>query len=272
VTVYLDTTPPTTSITSPVAGARLSGLVTVTADAADDFAVSAVEFYRDGTMLLGTVQSRPYSIPWETGTAFDGTYTLTSKAYDAAGHSMTSAPVTVTVNNLPAPVVTAVYDAALGAPRCSGAASSCSTGTLVDGRGPSELHASNTIGPACPDGIAGTYHSDESLDQIVVSTMDGRALAAGKQVRIDVTVWAYLSYWTDLLDLYYAADAHNPTWQYLGTLSPSRAFAQTLWMTHVLPSGPLQAIRGVFRFNSTLAPCGNGVFDDRDDLVFSVQP
>jgi hypothetical protein len=102
--------------------------------------------------------------------------------------------------------------------------------------------------------------------------MDGLALAAGKQVRIDATVWPYLSYWTDSLDLYYAADATNPTWQYLATLVPSRVGAQTLSMTYVLPPGPLQAIRGQFRFNGTLAPCGSGPFDDRDDLVFSVQP
>ena len=272
VTVYLDTTPPTTSLTLPAPGATLSGVATLTAEATDDLAVTTVEFYRDGTILLEMVQGRPYAITWNTATTPNGTHTLTTKAYDAAGHSATSAPVTVTVTNTAAPPVTAVYDASLGAPRCGDVASSCSSGTLVDGRGPSELHAPDVIGPACPDGIAGAYHSDESLDRLKVSTADGFALSTGKRVRIDATVWAYSSYWFDSLDLYYAADAMNPTWQYIATLTPFQAGAQTLSTTYVLPSGSVQAIRGQYRYAGAPGTCESDPFDDRDDLVFAVLP
>ncbi|HEX8437336.1 MAG TPA: peptidase M28, partial [Archangium sp.] len=57
--------------------------------------------------------------------------------------------------------VTASYDSTLKVPRCSGVASGCDTGSLVNGRGPvgPELNAPNTLGGTCADGSGGRYHS-----------------------------------------------------------------------------------------------------------------
>jgi beta-lactamase superfamily II metal-dependent hydrolase len=93
-----DTTPPTTSITSPLDGATVSGTTMVTANASDDRGVTKVEFYLDGA-LQSTDTSSPYSWSWDTTAASNGTHALTSKAYDAAGNSSTSAAVGVTVSN-----------------------------------------------------------------------------------------------------------------------------------------------------------------------------
>ncbi|QSQ22669.1 S8 family serine peptidase [Pyxidicoccus parkwayensis] len=93
-----DTTPPTTSITSPTGGATLSGTASLSASASDDVGVARVEFYA-GTSLLGTATSAPYSLSWNTTTVANGTYSLTTKAYDAANNVGTSATVSVTVNN-----------------------------------------------------------------------------------------------------------------------------------------------------------------------------
>lgn len=93
-----DTTPPTTSITSPAGGATLSGTASLTASASDNVGVARVEFYA-GTSLLGTATASPYSISWNTTTVANGTYALTARAYDAANNLGTSATVTVTVNN-----------------------------------------------------------------------------------------------------------------------------------------------------------------------------
>ena len=41
--------------------------------------------------------------------------------------------------------------------------------------------------------------------------MDGTALAPGKTVRIDATVWAWTTPSSDQLDLYYAANANSPS-------------------------------------------------------------
>ncbi|RKG96235.1 serine protease [Corallococcus sp. CA053C] len=93
-----DTTPPTTSITSPAGGATLSGTASVSANASDNVGVSRVEFYA-GTSLLGTATTAPYSIAWNTTAVANGTYALTTKAYDAANNIGTSTTVSVTVNN-----------------------------------------------------------------------------------------------------------------------------------------------------------------------------
>lgn len=97
-----DTTAPTTSITSPAAGATLSGTVTVGASASDGVGVTRVEFYVDGA-LLATDGTAPYSAAWDTTAAANAAHALTSKAYDAAGNAATSAAVSVTVSNTGAP-------------------------------------------------------------------------------------------------------------------------------------------------------------------------
>ncbi len=266
----VDTSPPSTSITAPAAGAQLAGTVTVTASASDDVGVTRVEFY-DGAALVGTSFASPYTTSWNTTAAANGTHTLTSKAYDASGKSATSAPVVVTVSNTASGIVTATYSAARRVPTCSALGSGCDSGTLLNGRGPvgPEPNAPNTINGSCADGSTGAYHSDESLDRLKVVTQDGTSLAPGKTVRIDATVWAYST--SDKLDLYYASDASNPSWVFIATLTPSASGAQTLSATYVLPAGAVQALRGNFRYLGSAAPCTTGNYDDHDDLVFVTQ-
>jgi hypothetical protein len=98
VTVSVDNTDPTVSITSPTSGQLVSGSTAVTATAADNNAVTKVEFYVDGN-LKTTDTSSPYSYSWDTTTIADGSHALTAKAYDAANNVGTSKTVTVTVDN-----------------------------------------------------------------------------------------------------------------------------------------------------------------------------
>jgi len=97
-----DTTPPAVGITAPTNGATVSGTISVSATASDDVGVTKVEFYQ-GSTLLQTVTSGPYSINWDTTTVADAAYLVTAKAYDAAGNSTTSTAVSVTVSNAPPP-------------------------------------------------------------------------------------------------------------------------------------------------------------------------
>jgi hypothetical protein len=99
-----DTTPPAVSITSPTAGARVSGTVTMSANASDNVGVAGVQFMVDGSNAGAEVTAAPYSTPWDTTTASNGSHTLTGVARDAAGNRTTSAPVSVTVAN-PSPTV-----------------------------------------------------------------------------------------------------------------------------------------------------------------------
>jgi PKD repeat protein len=172
-----------------------------------------------------------------------------------------------------AQLVGATYDPVLKAPKCAAPSSVCDTVNLVNGRGTlgPESNAPNTINNSCSDGTTGLYHSDESLDRITVSTVDGTPMAPGKTVRIDVTVFAYSVFTSDKLDLYYAADANNPAWTYLTTLAPTGAGARVLSTTYTLPPGQLQAVRGNFRYQGAASACSSGIYDDHDDLVFAVE-
>jgi len=99
-----DTTPPTVSITSPAAGATVSGTTSLTASASDNVGVAGVQFRIDGANFGAEDTTAPYSISWNTGSASNGSHSITAVARDAAGNrSPVSAPVTVTVNNAPPP-------------------------------------------------------------------------------------------------------------------------------------------------------------------------
>jgi len=168
----------------------------------------------------------------------------------------------------------AVYDAPLKAPACRSPAWSCDSGTLVQGRwflGP-EPNTPNTIHGDCEDSVGGTYHIDESLDRVVVSTVAGTPLMPGATVRIDATLWKSPT-GNDRIDLYYAADANAPAWVFIATVLPwfpQSAGSETLSATYALPAGPLQAVRAQVRSGGTASPCTTGPRNDRDDLVFTV--
>jgi Ca2+-binding RTX toxin-like protein len=98
VDVINDAVPPTVSMTAPADGATVTGIVTVSATAADNVGVAGVQFLLDGGPLDAEVTTAPYTLRWNTnarGTL--GLHTLAARARDAAGNLTTSAAVTVTV-------------------------------------------------------------------------------------------------------------------------------------------------------------------------------
>ena len=97
------TTPPNVAITSPVSGATVSGVITVSATVTADTSITSVQFQLDGTPLGAPLTAPPYQISWDSGSVANGSHTLTAVATDSAGKSATSAPVTVTVSNSPPP-------------------------------------------------------------------------------------------------------------------------------------------------------------------------
>src|SRR5207244_3949357 len=91
--------PPTASLTSPGSGATISGTATFAGTASDDHGVSRVEFWCDGSLLLGTATTAPYSITYNTANIPNGLRTFKCKAYDTAGQPGVSAAVSAMVNN-----------------------------------------------------------------------------------------------------------------------------------------------------------------------------
>ncbi|HEX6188376.1 MAG TPA: peptidoglycan DD-metalloendopeptidase family protein [Pyrinomonadaceae bacterium] len=206
---------------------------------------------------------------WQRNGADWSTNRATSVTMDAS-HTMTAVYI------IPGGGGTVSYDSVLKAPRCAQVGSICDSGALLNGRdgitGGAEPNQPNTIYTSCPDNTVGTYHIDESIDRIRISTLDGSNLAAGKAIRIEVTVWAFATD-RDYLDLFYASDATNPNWQFIATLTPNATGLQVLSTTFTFPAGTnLQAIRANFSYDGPLSPCaGDGDdFDDHDDLVFAM--
>jgi len=94
----VDSTPPSTTVTSPGSGSTVGGTVVVTASAADNSSVSKVELYVDGK-LLSTDTTSPYSYSWNSSNYTNGSHSLFTRAYDTAGNIGNSATIAVNVSN-----------------------------------------------------------------------------------------------------------------------------------------------------------------------------
>ncbi len=95
--------PPAINIISPTDGITVSGIVAITADAADDVGIGRVDFYYDSTLIETDVTS-PYSIDWDTTTVDDSAYTITATAVDTASQA-SSDSISVIVDNINDPPV-----------------------------------------------------------------------------------------------------------------------------------------------------------------------
>ncbi|WP_225409655.1 extracellular catalytic domain type 1 short-chain-length polyhydroxyalkanoate depolymerase [Stigmatella hybrida] len=92
-----DAVAPTVSLSAPVNGASVSGVVRITANATDNVGVAQVQFLVDGTPV-GTDTTPPYEATWNSAAAANGTHALVARAFDAAGNSTASSTVSVTVS------------------------------------------------------------------------------------------------------------------------------------------------------------------------------
>jgi len=107
ISMGLCTLPPAVWITSPDSGAVFPTSSSIQIDAAAfdvDGTISSVKFY-DGTTLLHTDTSAPYSYSWNTAGASSGAHTLTAKATDNCSLETTSLPVTITLQSGSPPTV-----------------------------------------------------------------------------------------------------------------------------------------------------------------------
>jgi Bacterial Ig domain len=91
-----DTTPPTISIAAP---ATITAPTTITSAVADAGGIAKVEFYIDGTTLLGTDTTSPYSFSLNPALYTNGAHVLTGRAYDNSNNQTTSAGVNITIAN-----------------------------------------------------------------------------------------------------------------------------------------------------------------------------
>ena len=93
-----DSQPPAASIMAPSPSVSVSGLVSIDAAANDNVGVTKVELRVNGASVATDTMS-PFSFSWDSKTMANGMATLVAVAYDAAGNSTASAPVSVNVAN-----------------------------------------------------------------------------------------------------------------------------------------------------------------------------
>lgn len=93
--VIVDTTAPTVAIISPTNGTRLRGRsVNVEVRSSDNIGVTRVELYVNGRLSASSSSANP-RFTWNIGSLPNGSYTLQSFAYDAAGNIGQSSIITV---------------------------------------------------------------------------------------------------------------------------------------------------------------------------------
>src|SRR6266404_3870691 len=104
------------TITSPASGSTVSSTVSVAASVSGVGAltVRGVQFKLDDANLGAEDTSAPYSVPWNTTSASNGSHTLTAVARDSLGMLWTSDPVTVTVFNDTTPPTVSITSPASG--------------------------------------------------------------------------------------------------------------------------------------------------------------
>jgi hypothetical protein len=93
-----DSAPPTVTITQPTAGANVSGVTLVNAQASDDVRVEKVDLWVDG-VLSGIDTQAPYEFSWDTTRLQNGFHTIEARTYDIAGKRASSGVRTVNVKN-----------------------------------------------------------------------------------------------------------------------------------------------------------------------------
>jgi hypothetical protein len=145
------------SITMPVTGDTLSGIVTVAADSAGTASVAGVQFKVDGNNIGAEVTSIPYSVPWDTTTVANGSHDLTAVARDPTSNQAVCGPVTVAVANGVTTLATGLV-AAYGFNEGGGI-------TLGDSSG--HGHVGALSGPAWSAGKFGSALSFDGINDVV---------------------------------------------------------------------------------------------------------
>jgi hypothetical protein len=155
-----DTTAPSTSVTAPTSGATVSGTVSVTATASDNVGVTKMEVWIDGALRTSNTNATSISYSWNTTTFANGSHSIVSKAYDAAGNIGSSTTISVTVNN-----TTGTTQLLANPGFESGNVSWTASSGVIDSSASEAAHSGSW--KAWMDGY-GTTHTDSILQQVAI--------------------------------------------------------------------------------------------------------
>jgi hypothetical protein len=174
---------------------------------------------------------------------------------------------------------TATYNSTFGAPYCSVGDSPCVAPTSLliakaNMGGTAEPNSPNTV-DACTDGTsAGTYASDESVENITVTNLGRATFEVGDTIQADIWVYCYGA--TDNVNVVYSDNAQSPIWTIVGPAFTCAGAGYELVTRNIVLSSRVgdHVVRGVMQYNGNAADtCGNTqTWSDTDDLAFQVLP
>ncbi len=95
-----DTTAPTVSISSPVSGQTVDGLVIIEVSTQDNEGISKIEFFINDSLVFTDTDS-PYNYEWETDNYFNGDYIIKVISFDKSDNFTPSQPILISVSNNP---------------------------------------------------------------------------------------------------------------------------------------------------------------------------
>jgi peptidoglycan/xylan/chitin deacetylase (PgdA/CDA1 family) len=90
---------PSITITSPIAGASLSGSVTLSAAITNVSSIASVQYTLDGKSIGSPVVTSPYNITWNSAATTNGAHSIGAVVTPTSGSGVSATPVNVEVNN-----------------------------------------------------------------------------------------------------------------------------------------------------------------------------
>ena len=231
-TVRIDPTAPTATLTAPNPGATVSGTVTLSANAADGggSGLTRVDFLVDGN-VVGSASSSPYSYSWNSGSVADGNHTIVARAVDGAGNQGSSTTITVTTGN----------SNLLQNPGLESGSGTTPTCWALAGYGTNTFAWTWTT-----DAHSGSHAENLNItsytngDRKMLNAFNGTcsiATAAGR--RYTITVW-YKSTAQPVIFAFTSTTGPTGAYNYLAQSpqqSPTATWQQATWTTPAMPAG-----------------------------------
>lgn len=249
------------ALTSPLNGASVRGTVNLTASATSPSGVARVDFLVDG-MLLGSVQTPPYTMAWNSAQEADGRKELRARVLDGAGVLVDSPLSQVTTTNSAGLIHNPSLESDVGpvddVPDCwtrVGFGSNTAVWTTT-----TDAHSGSTA-----QRVAVTAHTDGA--QRLVTTQDSGSCAPqgvpGHRYRM--TTWYKASAEPRWVASYRDASGSWVWWTQSGLLFAASAWTQSSWTTPELPSGATAISLGLSLY-------GDGALTVDDFTLFDATP
>jgi len=169
----VDSSAPSTSVTSPSGGTTVTGLVAIDVAASDNVGVARVDLLVNG-VKLGSDTTAPYGFSWDSKAVADGNVNLTAHAYDAAGNSSSHSVTVKVANSVASPDQPITNDG--GESSTGGIDATAPIASITNPSDGSKVNGNVNVTASAKDNL-GVTGLRLSIDGKVVATANGSSLS-----------------------------------------------------------------------------------------------